>query len=65
MEDSTDYQMELESNCIYTIKDLREEVDISDLSNKKVLAKLMNCSIAQDVDEIWEGLEKISRRGSN
>ncbi len=64
-EDLQIYQTELESNCIYTIKDLREEVDISNLSHKNLLAKLMNCSIAQDVEEIWKGLKKISGRGSN
>ncbi len=52
------YRIHFESNCIFTLTDLKTEVDVSESNNKNILAKLMKCrEAAREVEIIWGGLK--------
>ncbi len=53
------YRIHFESNCIYSLTDLKTKVDVSDSNSKSKLAKLMKCKVpgAPEVELVWQALK--------
>ncbi len=52
------YRIHFESNYIYSLTDLKTEVDVSDSNSKSKLAKFMKCrESARELEIIWGRLK--------